>query len=60
VLWAHDWLNSSISHRTIRVHLRPSAAKNPFFLYHAATARSVSSLENTVPECVRCGDCNDP
>jgi hypothetical protein len=28
VLWVRDWLNSRISLRTIRVHLRPSAAKN--------------------------------
>jgi hypothetical protein len=32
VPWVRDWLNCWISHRTIRVHLRPSAAKKPLFL----------------------------
>jgi len=32
VLRVRDWLNSWVSHRTICVYLRTSAAKNPFFL----------------------------
>jgi hypothetical protein len=36
VPWVRDWLNSRVSHRSICVHLRSSAAKIPCFLLRQA------------------------